>query len=129
MKPSCMTGCILLDDTILKTYFDICPSAVSFDFKALNYFNGITVFYHLHGNLIVKVTYNYISASMLRSLRICPGLCSWMTRIIRQILTYACLQLDLSIPHQINLTTLLCFVIYMASYLTRSPRITSQPVG
>mgnify|MGYP004607289569 CR=1 FL=1 len=52
-----------------------------------------------------------------------------MTQIIRHILTYACLQSDLLLTRQIILTVLLCFIIYKASYLSRSPIIRSQPVG
>ena len=52
-----------------------------------------------------------------------------MRQIMRHILTYICLQLNLSLAHQINLTVLLRFVIYKAILLSKSHAITSLPVG
>ena len=51
-----------------------------------------------------------------------------MKRIIRLISAYVSVQFDLSIIHQINLAVLLCFIIYMATLLTRSPSLTFQHV-
>ena len=48
---------------------------------------------------------------------------------IRLILTYACLQFDLSLSHQIKLTVLQCFMIHKATRLSRTPTITSQQLG
>ena len=54
---------MFLDDTNNKTHFNINLSTVLYIINTWNEFNRIAVFYHIHRNITVKVTYNIISAS------------------------------------------------------------------
>ena len=69
----------------------------------------LILFYHIQGNVAVSLSNNPILASRPRSRRICPGGRLQFTLIVKQIVTYALPQLEISLTHQFSLIVLLCF--------------------
>ena len=70
------------------------------------------LFYNIQGNVTVSVTYNPTLARWPGSRRTGPGEGSYVTLIIKHIVTYACTQFEISLTHQINLIAQLCFITY-----------------
>ena len=106
---------------------------------SLNHQISLTVpilFYNIHGNVTVSVTYNPTFASWPRRRRTWPGVILYETLIVRYIVTYArpqleislTHQLEISLTHQINLVIIMCFIINNTSINVNYNRIlTSRP--
>ena len=72
----------------------------------------LILFYHIHGNETISVTYTPILSSRPRIWRICPGASVSVSLIVRRIAAYAWPQFGMSLKHQINLILIMCFIIY-----------------